>query len=144
MLGPAVGGGAILLDWRGRQLGSGGLAADSPVAMVAREDNHQAQLALAARHVAAARRIVAQQHERIARLKARGSCTRDFERTLSIFVGTLQILEAHERALRKAAAEFALKRWPPSRFSNFPRGARARVVEIPTLPDGGLVDASRR
>jgi hypothetical protein len=56
---------------------------------------------LAARHVAEARLIVAQQHARIARLKARGSCTRDFERTLNIFIGTLQILEEHERALRE-------------------------------------------
>ena len=62
---------------------------------------HQAELALAARHVAAARLIVAQQHARIARLKARGSCTRDFERTLNVFIGTLQIFEQHERALRE-------------------------------------------
>jgi hypothetical protein len=76
------------------------LAADTPVARLLRE-YHQAELALAARHVAAARLIVAQQHERIARLRARGSCTRDFERTLSVFIGTLQIFEEHERALRE-------------------------------------------
>jgi hypothetical protein len=56
---------------------------------------------LAARHVAEARLIVAQQYERIARLKARGSCTRDFERTLTVFIGTLQIFEDHECALRE-------------------------------------------
>ena len=76
------------------------MAADTHVATVARED-HQAELELAARHVAEGRLIVAQQHERIARLKARGSCTRDFERTLNVFIGTLQIFEEHERALRK-------------------------------------------
>ncbi len=78
------------------------MAADIPVMRVLRQ-KHQAELALATRHVAQARLIVAQQHERIARLKARGSCTRDYELTLGIFIGTLQALEEHERVLRTAA-----------------------------------------
>jgi hypothetical protein len=81
--------------------------------MVAQQKQN-AELALAARHVAGGRLVVAQQYERIARLKARGSCTRDFERTLGVFVGTLQILEEHERALRKAVATPAPKRRPLS------------------------------
>jgi hypothetical protein len=60
------------------------------------------ELATAARHVAEGRLVVARQRERIARLAAQGSCTGDYERTLDIFVSSLQIFENHERALRAA------------------------------------------
>lgn len=73
-----------------------------------------AELASATRHVAEGRRIVAQQCERIVRLKARGSCTRSFELTLDVFVSTLQILEEHERELRAAAEKLAAERRPVS------------------------------
>jgi hypothetical protein len=57
-----------------------------------RRDDLQAELALAA-GTSPQRLIVAQQNERMARLGARGSCMRDFECTLSVFIGTLQIFE---------------------------------------------------
>jgi hypothetical protein len=63
----------------------------------------ETELAAAARHVAEGRLIVARQRERIARLRAQGSCTGDYERTLDIFVNSLQIFEDHERELRAAA-----------------------------------------
>lgn len=85
------------------------MVADGPVATILAAAI-AAELATATRHVAEGRRIVAQQHERIARLKARGSCTRDYEITLNIFVGTLQILEEHERALRASAEKLAAER----------------------------------
>lgn len=65
----------------------------------------ETELAVAARHVAQARIIVAQQRERIARLKARGLSTHNYEVTLDVFIGTLQSLEHHERALRTSVAK---------------------------------------
>jgi len=65
----------------------------------------ETDLAIAAHHVARGRLIVTQQHERIARLKANGSCTRDFELTLGVFLCTLKILEDHERVLRASVAK---------------------------------------
>lgn len=59
----------------------------------------EAKLAVAARHVAQGRAIVARQRERIARLKAKGACTASYERTLELFVATLEILEEHEHTL---------------------------------------------
>ena len=75
----------------------------------------ETELTTAARHVIAARLIVAQQYDRIARLKAQGSCTRDYERTLDIFLNTLQILEEHECALHASADKLAATRRPISR-----------------------------
>lgn len=69
-----------------------------PVANIA-QTPIEAELAVAARHVAQGRVIVARQRERIARLTARGACTANYERTLDLFVTTLQILEEHERTL---------------------------------------------
>jgi hypothetical protein len=70
----------------------------------------ETQLATAARHVAQGRIIVAQQRERVDRLKAIGSRTREHERTLDVFISTLQILEEHERELRAAAQKRATPR----------------------------------
>jgi hypothetical protein len=83
----------------------GSRAADIPVAVFVTE--LLSELAVAARHVAQGRVIVARQRERIARLKAQGSSTRDHELTLDLFVSTLQILEEHERALRSSAEKLA-------------------------------------
>ena len=65
---------------------------------------------MAARHVAEGRIIVARQRERIARLRALGSCIRDHEFTLGIFVSTLEILEEHERILRASAEKLVPRR----------------------------------
>lgn len=65
----------------------------------------ETELAVAARHVAQARIIVAQQRERIARLKARGLSTHNYEVTLDVFIGTLQSLEHHESVLRTSVAK---------------------------------------
>jgi hypothetical protein len=81
-------------------------AAARPVADLLPPDA-ETELAVAARHVARAHIIVAQQRERIAALKARGSCTRDHELTFGALVGTLQSLEHQARALRASAAKLA-------------------------------------
>lgn len=99
----------MLLDCQPREYGSGSAAADGPVATLPVAEM-ETDVAIAERHVAQGRLIVAQQHERIARLKALGSCTRDYELTLSVFVCTLKILEDHERALRAAAEKLAAAR----------------------------------
>ena len=91
------------------EYGRGGLVADAPVAPFLAPDV-EIELAMAARHVAQGRVIVAQQRERIARLKAHGSCTRDHELTLDVFLSTLQIMEEHECALRASAEKFAAAR----------------------------------
>jgi hypothetical protein len=56
-------------------------------------------LAVASRYVSEARRIVAQQQQRIAKLRVAGCLTTDAEQTLQVFLGTLKILEEHERIL---------------------------------------------
>jgi hypothetical protein len=60
----------------------------------------ESDLAIAARHVAQGRIIVAHQRQRIARLKALGCAVQEHEFTLQVFVSTLETLEAHERYLR--------------------------------------------
>lgn len=75
-------------------------------------------LAVAIRHVAEARRIVARQEERVARLAAAGCSTLDAEQTLDVFASTLRILKDHERMLR---AERLVGKRPP------------RQNEIPSL-----------
>jgi len=70
----------------------------------------ETELAIAVQHVVRGRLLVVEQHERIARLKALGSCTRDYELTLGVFVCTLKIFEDHERVLRASAEKFAAAR----------------------------------
>ena len=65
--------------------------------MAANEDENF--LAAAIRHAAVGRRIVAQQRERVAQLKATGRPAMDAENTLTLFLGTLEIFEQHEREL---------------------------------------------
>lgn len=89
------------------------MLADGPVATILTAAI-AAELATATRHVAEGRRIVAQQRERIAGLKARGLSTRNYERTLDVFVSTLEILEEHEQALRASAGKLAAERRPAS------------------------------
>jgi hypothetical protein len=67
-------------------------------------DKPESDLAMAARHVAEGRRIVAQQRERIARLKAGGHPTADHEQTLQVLESTLQILEDHQRQIAERDA----------------------------------------
>jgi hypothetical protein len=61
----------------------------------------EADLSLAARHVAEGQMIVARQRDRIARLKALGCSTLDHEQTLRIFESTLEIFLDHEQTLRE-------------------------------------------
>jgi len=63
----------------------------------------EAALPDATRHVARAREMIARQLARIDILKATGSSVLDAEQTLDVFLGTLAILEDHERRLRKVA-----------------------------------------
>jgi hypothetical protein len=56
---------------------------------------------MAARHVSQGRRLVAEQRERIARLKADGLPTTVYEHTLVVFETTLQTLEDHEQLLHQ-------------------------------------------
>jgi hypothetical protein len=58
-------------------------------------------LAMAARHVAEAKQMIARQ--RIARLSELGCSTVDAEQTLHVFVTTLEIFQHHERRIRKQA-----------------------------------------
>ena len=58
------------------------------------------KLIVAAHRVAEARRIVAEQHQLIAKLKAFGRPTLDAERTLRMYVGSLKHLEDYERKIR--------------------------------------------
>jgi hypothetical protein len=61
----------------------------------------ETSLEMAVRHVAEARRIVAQQRERIARLKADGHSIVDHEKTLEVLEATLRIFEHDERRIRE-------------------------------------------
>jgi hypothetical protein len=82
--------------------------------------------------VTEARRIVACQEERIARLGAAGCSTLDAEQTLDVCARTLRLLKDRERMLR--AERLAGKRPPKKmKFRNYlrlapPREARVRVV----------------
>ena len=99
----------MLLDCVAREYERGGAAADRSVAIILAPEI-ETDLAMATRHVAQGRLIVAQQNERIARLKAQGSCTRDYELTLGVFLCTLKILEDHERVLRASVEKLAAAR----------------------------------
>ena len=70
----------------------------------------ESQLALAARHVAEGRAIVARQRERIARLKTLRCSTLDHEQTLRIFESSLEIFLDHERSLRERETRKTLAR----------------------------------
>jgi hypothetical protein len=78
------------------------LPASSWTIIEAKTNTHEeSDLALAARHVAEGRRIVARQRERIARLRALGCSTLDHEQTLRIFESTLEIFLDHEQTIRE-------------------------------------------
>jgi hypothetical protein len=61
----------------------------------------KAKLIVAQQRVAEARRIVADQHELIARLKASENPTVDAERSLQTYVRSLKHLEDHKRRIRE-------------------------------------------
>ena len=63
----------------------------------------ESTLEQAVRHVAEAKRFVAEQRQRIEKLKASGISTLDAEQTLDVFTTTLKLLEDHEQYLRKHA-----------------------------------------
>jgi hypothetical protein len=60
----------------------------------------ETDLEMAVRHVAEARRIVEQQHRRIAKLREAGEPTFKHEQMLRAFERTLQIFEDDERRIR--------------------------------------------
>lgn len=62
---------------------------------------NETTLAMAVRHVAEGKRTIARQRKSIARLKAVGLPTLDYEHTLLAFEDTLQIFEDHEREIRR-------------------------------------------
>jgi hypothetical protein len=64
------------------------------------------ELAIAARHLVQARRIVARQRAHILKLKALGSATPDHELTLQVFVSTLAQMEGHAQELVETAKRF--------------------------------------
>jgi DNA invertase Pin-like site-specific DNA recombinase len=59
------------------------------------------ELERAVRHVREGRRIVAEQRDRVARLKSLGLDTREAESNLRIFRDTLAIFQDHLKALQK-------------------------------------------
>ncbi len=63
--------------------------------------NNERVLAQAAQHVRRGKRLVVQQHGRIAKLKAAGDSTLDAELTLDIFQCTLKLLEESARKLHE-------------------------------------------
>ena len=65
----------------------------------------EAKLAMAQRHVAQGRRIVARQYERIDRLRCDRRPTAMAEDTLALFLMTLKAFEDHERELLNRADE---------------------------------------
>jgi hypothetical protein len=67
--------------------------------------DEESELARTVLHVAGAKRIVAQQHARIAKLKAAGHPTADHEQLLDLFVRTLEAFKDHERLLLREIAE---------------------------------------
>jgi hypothetical protein len=59
------------------------------------------ELEQAVRYVAEAKRIIAQQRERLAKLKAAGDSVLDAEQTLDVFTISLRLLEDHQRLLQR-------------------------------------------
>lgn len=68
------------------------------------------ELELAARHVDRGREIVERQRALIARLRAKGHQTWEYECTLAIFLDSLAIFEEHERELRSSGHDRATVR----------------------------------
>ena len=64
----------------------------------------QEHLALADEHIAKGREIVARQEQMICDLRSRGLDTSTAERTLALFVRTLEAFEHHRRAIVAALA----------------------------------------
>lgn len=64
----------------------------------------ESTLAMAVRHVAEGKRIIARQRQSIARLKAVGLPTLDYEHPLLAFKDTLQLFEDHEGDIRARLA----------------------------------------
>jgi hypothetical protein len=71
------------------------------------------KLAMAKSHTAEAKRIVAQQRDLIARLKALGQPVLEAEVTLQTYLSALKHLEEHERKVRTAIIKHETKK-PPS------------------------------
>ena len=86
-------------------------AGGTPCAVENRMGDIESELALAARYVAEARRIVARQRVRTVRLQALRQSTPDQDLTLEAFVGALALLEGHARQLADTAKELG----PPQR-----------------------------
>jgi hypothetical protein len=61
----------------------------------------ESDLAMATRHVATGKQIIAKHRALIVKLKAAGASTLDAEYTLDVFLSTLRIFEDHERQLRE-------------------------------------------
>jgi hypothetical protein len=88
------------------QLQCGGWTGGTPYAGENGMGDIDNEVATAARQVAEARRIVAQQRAHMNRLKALGGATLDQELTLQAFVSTLAVLESlesHAQELAEAA-----------------------------------------
>jgi hypothetical protein len=84
----------------------GGWTGEIPFAGESRAGDIDNEVATVARHVAEARRVVARQRARMAKLKALGKATLDQELTLRAFVSALAILESlksHAQELADAA-----------------------------------------
>ena len=67
--------------------------------------DEERELEQAVQHVAAAERVVAQQRERIAKLKADGHAVTHHEQLLELFIRTLEAFKDHERPLSSEVAE---------------------------------------
>ena len=79
----------------------------------------QDKLLVAARHVAAGRRIVARQRALVVRLEENGYSTVEADRTLDLFEQTLAIFEDHYREiLTEITQPGGAQRWwrPPQHF----------------------------
>ncbi len=72
-----------------------GIVPEVPIA-----DNESLAVGVA-RHIAWARKVAALQRRQIERLRALGCDTRDAERTLQVFLGTLEIFEDRQRQLTR-------------------------------------------
>jgi hypothetical protein len=76
--------------------------------------DEESELEQAKRHVAAAERVIAQQRERIAKLKSGGHPVTHHQRLLDLFVSTLEAFKDHERLLEREVAEKKAA-WPRKR-----------------------------
>ena len=67
-------------------------------------------LIAAAQYVAEAKKILARQRLRVAKLKALGASTLDAEHTLEVYESTLKLLEEHEATVRKLSRSSTIPR----------------------------------